>query len=171
MSKEEISKESERIEESSKFSAQAQFAQAKLWRGVNLLVGVPAAVLAALAGASGLASATNRYTAAYLALAAAGFGALLTVLNANRRMQQAHAAANAYLEIQTAARQLRLIDLPNLTYDDARSELQELTARRDEINKTADIPAWIAYVLGKAQIKKGRQDYEIDKEGSNGNNR
>lgn len=159
-----LARELMRIEESAAYSGQSQFEQAKFWRGINLLIGVPAATLAAISGATGLSSVANRVIAAYLALAAAGLGALLTVLNTNRRTTQAHSAANAYLEVQTAARQLREIDLPVISYDDARTKLQELTARRDEINKTADIPAFFAYWLGTRNIRKGRQIYEADKQ-------
>jgi Mrp family chromosome partitioning ATPase len=125
-------------------------------------------VLAAIAGATGLASVSNRITAAYLALAAAGLGALVTALNTDRRTTQAHSAANAYLEVQTAARQLREVDLENIEYEEARTKLHELTARRDEINKQADIPAFYAYWKGKRNIKKNRQKYGQDKARKNG---
>ena len=172
-SKKSIEIELKRIEESAMYSSQSQFEQAKFWRSINLILGVPAAVLAAIAGATGLAAATNRVTAAYLALAAAGLGALVTTLNTNRRSTQAHSAANAYLEVQTTSRQLYEIDLPNSTYQEARTQLQELTARRDEINKTADIPAFYAYWKGKKNIKKDRQKNKVDKkkDTKNGNKR
>ncbi|MFI6367624.1 SLATT domain-containing protein [Nocardia sp. NPDC050630] len=169
-SKTAIEKELHRLEESAMYSTQGQFEQAKLWRGINLLVGVPAAVLAAVSGATGLADAANRIMAAYLALGSAGLGALVTLLNGNRRTQQAHGAANAYLEVQTAARQLREIDLSVKSYDDVRAELQELTARRDEINKTADIPSRYAHWRGSRNISDGGQSYAADDDGErNGN--
>ena len=152
------------LEESAMYSSQSQFEQAKFWRGVNIIFGAPAAVLAAVSGATGLASVSNRVTAAYLALVSAGLGALVTALNADRRSTQAHSAANAYLEVQTAARQLRQVDLENIKYEDARVKLHELTARRDEINKTADIPAFYAYWRAKINIKKNRQTYGISED-------
>lgn len=163
--KDSIEAELKRLEESAAYSSQAQFEQAKFWRGLNLLIGAPAAILAAISGTAGLSSVSNRVMAAYLALIAAGLGALITILNTNRRTTQAHSAANAYLEVQTASRQLREIDLPVISYDDARTQLQELTARRDEINKTADIPAFFAYWKGKRNIHKGRQTYLVDTQG------
>lgn len=160
--KKSVETELKRLEESAAYSAQAQFEQAKFWRGLNLVIGVPAAVLAAVSGVAGLSNVANRVMAAYLALGAAALGALLTTLNTNRRTTQAHSAGNAYLEVQTAARQLREIDLPVFSYEDARNQLQEITARRDEINKTADIPAFYAYWKGKRNITKKRQTYEVD---------
>jgi hypothetical protein len=153
-----------RLEESSMFSAQNQFEQAKQWRSVNLVLGLPASVLAAVAGATGLAGTAGRVPAGVLALAAAAFGAVLTTVNASHRMNQAAAAANAYLEIQTAARQARQIDLPYWTIDEARAMLAELTARRDEQNKTAEPPGRRAYKRAKNNISTGGQTYKIDRD-------
>lgn len=154
--------EARRIEESAMFSAQSQFEQAKLWRGVNLVLGGPAAVLAALSGAAGLADAANRTTAAILALLAAGLGATVTTLNASSRAERAHTAANAYLAIQTDARQLRLLDLPDLDPAEARARLAALTVRQQEANAAADVPSRLAYRLGKRNIRSGGQAYAAD---------
>ena len=158
-----------RLEESAMYSSQGQFEQAKIWRGVNLGLGVPASVLAAISGATALAAEAGRLTAGVLALIAAGLGAVLTTVNASHRMNQATAAANAYLEIQTAARQAREVDLPEMEIEDARNVLSELTARRDEQNKTAEpISRW-AYLRAKKNIEKiGGQTYEADSTAASG---
>ena len=158
-----IERELMRLEESAKYSAQGQFEQTKQWRGVNLGLGLPASVLAAAAGATALAATAGRITAGILAITAAGFGAILTTVNASHHMNQASSAANAYLEIQTAARQTREIDLPYMELDDARQMLAELTARRDEQNKTAEPPNRRSYKRAKTNIEKaGGQDYGAD---------
>lgn len=69
-------------------------------------------------------------------------------------MNQAAAAANAYLEIQTAARQASEIDFPAWTV-----KVAELTARCDKQNKTAQptrLPA------RQANIDDGGQPYAVD---------
>ncbi|MPY63267.1 hypothetical protein FNH08_40765 [Streptomyces spongiae] len=48
---------------------------ARFWHSTHILLGFPAAVLAAISGAAGLASADLRVPAALLALLAAGFSA------------------------------------------------------------------------------------------------
>jgi hypothetical protein len=48
------------LEESVTQSAQNQLEQAKLWRGVNVVFGVPEAALAAIAGGTGLAGVAGR---------------------------------------------------------------------------------------------------------------
>jgi len=157
-----ISIELSRVEESAQYSAQIQFEQAKQWKSVNLALGLPASVLAAASGATALTAAAGRVAAGFLALASAAFGAILTTLNASHRMNQASAAGNAYLEIQTAARQAREIDLQGWDLDEARSALAELTARRDEQNKTAEVVNKRAYRRAKQNIETGGQDYGVD---------
>lgn len=77
-------------------------------------------------------------------------------------MNQAAAAGNAYLEIQTAARQAREIDLDYSSIDEARQALAELTARRDEQNKTAEPPNKRAYRRAQRNLDGGGQTYAVD---------
>jgi hypothetical protein len=160
-----IEDELKRLEESAMYSSQIQFEQAKQWRGVNLTLGLPASVLAAVAGATALAGTAGRIAAGIIALVSAAFGAILTTVNASHRMNQASAAANAYLEIQTAARQARLIDMPDQSIEDGRAALGELTARRDEQNKTAEPPGRRAYRKARKNIEGGGQSYAVDEGG------
>lgn len=157
-----IEDELKRLEESAMYSAQMQFELTKQWRGVNLGLGLPTSVLAAASGTAALLTTAGRIPAGILALAAAGFGAILTTINASQRMNQAAAAANAYLEIQTAARQARQVDLPDWSLEEARNALAELTARRDEQNKTAEPPNRRAYKGAQANISSGGQTYTVD---------
>ncbi len=164
-----ISKELDRIEESAMFSAQAQFEQAKYWRTVNLILGVPAGVLAAVAGATALASTTGRVAAGIVALVAAGLSAITTTLNAAQRTEQAQAAGNLYLALQTDARIARETDLQHLSYDEARAALVELRVRQDEINQSSALPARYAYWRAKRNIERGEQRYKIDVDDSGHN--
>jgi hypothetical protein len=157
-----IAAEADRIHESALYSSQGQFEQAKLWRLLNLLLGVPAAVLAAVSGGTGLAG-HGGVVPGVLALIAAAFGATLTTVNASRRMTQAQVSANAFLQLQTAARQFMAIDLATLNRDDAREALRNLTNTRDELNKTADPPSRYAYWLSRRNINRGGQAYEADR--------
>jgi len=155
----EIEAELRRIEEASEHSAQSQFSQAKFWRGVNVLLGMPAAILAAVAGATALYTTAGRLVAAILALLAAGLGAVQTTLNAARRHEQAHKSANDYLALQNDARVLREVDLRQQERQEAREALELLAGRRTELNEAADIPAFFAYWAGRRNIEKGRTKY------------
>lgn len=124
-----------------------------------MFFGVPAAILAAVSGGTGLAAAHTTKVPAVLALISAGFGAALTTLNPSRRVSQAQSAANAYLEIQTDARQFLTVRLCHLDPQEAQEQLSTLTARRDEVNRTADPPSTYAYWRAKRNItKSGGQD-------------
>jgi hypothetical protein len=98
-----------------------------------------------------------------LALLAAALTAILTTVNASRRQTQSQSSGNAFLQLQTAARQFVTIDIRKLTYEDARDELKSLTTSRDELNKTADVPGKRAFRQAKKNIEKqGGQDYAAD---------
>lgn len=159
-----IADELERIEESARDSGTGQFEQAAQWRGVNLMLGVPASGLAAVAGAIalGATTSTSRLIAGALALGSAAFGAILTVVNAAQRTSQATSAGNAYRQLQTDARQARLVDLPWQDDEQARSALSELTVRRDEINKGAEPPNRLAWWRARRSHKRGSQTYAVD---------
>jgi hypothetical protein len=146
-----IAEEVHRIHEAAMWSAQGQFEQMKLWRLTNLLLGLPAATLAAISGGTGLATHTSNGIPAILAL------------NPSRRVAQSYAAANAYLEVQTAARQLLMIDLPHSDRASAREALAKLSERRDEINKTADPPNIYARWRARRNIETGGQTYIADR--------
>nr|WP_272923399.1 SLATT domain-containing protein [Streptomyces sp. SID5643] len=157
-----IGAEFRRIEESAMYSAQCQFEETKRWRAVHFLFGVPATLLAAIAGTTALVESTGRIAAGILALISSGLGAVLTTVNAPQRTAQASASANAFLEIQTAARQHREIDLDQWTLDEARQALATLTARRDEQNATAEVPGRRAYRKAQANLRAGTQTYAVD---------
>src|SRR6266511_2461054 len=131
--------EAKRVEESAKWSGQGQFEQAKIWRGSNYALGVPAT-----------------------ALAAAAFGAVMTSLNLARRIEQAQTAANAYLALQQDARVFYEIDVHAMGYEEARAALGELIARQQEVNKSAPIPSKRAYKRARRNIEGGGQTYEVD---------
>jgi hypothetical protein len=157
--------EGRRIEESAMRSAQNQFEQAKIWRNSNLLIGVPATVFAAAAGATALASTVGHIWAGVAALAAAALSAVMTLLNLARRTDEALTAANAYLATQQDARVFCEIDLHKLDYEAARQALSELTARLQEVHKAAPLPSRRAYRRARWGIERGTQKYQADSNG------
>jgi hypothetical protein len=154
--------EGRRVEESATWSAQNQFEQAKIWRGLNYLIGVPATALAAIAGAFTLATTVGRFWAGLAALAAASLSAIMTLLNLGRRSDDALTGANAYLALQQDARIFCEIDLFTLDYEQARQALSELVARLQEVHKSAPLPSKRAYRRAKRNIERGGQRYDVD---------
>jgi hypothetical protein len=160
--KAEIAKELLRIEEDAIYSAQTQFSSAKFWRGLNIALGIPAAVLAAVAGTTVLAEAVSPAVTAATALTAAAMTAALTILNAAQRAEQSRTVANSYLALRAEARVCRAVDLPVLEDVEARNRLGQLLTRRCTVNEAAPVPSLLAYLLGRRNIDKGRHEHEVD---------
>jgi hypothetical protein len=159
---EEIVKELKRQEEDATYASQSQFEMSKFWRWWHWLLGIPAAVLAAIAGFTGLASVTGRVPAAVLALIAAVFGGILTTVEPNKRLKQCQAAATAYNEVRVTARQTRRVELPSLSIDDARSQLRELTEQKLQVDRIAEPPNTYAFWRARKNIERGRLKHEAD---------
>lgn len=150
-----ISDELARIEQRSMVSAHAQLEQARAWRAMNMWLGVPTAAAAAVGGL--LVLALERYDAigGALALAAAAGSAVLTTVGATYRATQAAAAGNAYLAIQTTARQTRILDLPwSSDVEVDRQVLSSLCALLDEQDKAVEPPSGRAHRRGRRIIKR-----------------
>jgi hypothetical protein len=129
--------------------ARMQFVQSRIWWTVNLIVGLPAAGIAAVAGGLALSGTSRAGLVGVLALVSAALGSFQTILGAQRRQANAERCGNAYLEIRNAARRFVTIDLPRMSYDDARRTLEELSRHQEEINRAADPPSFLAMRLGK----------------------
>ncbi|MFF7638812.1 hypothetical protein [Streptomyces canus] len=76
----------------------------RFWRFAHAALGLPAAVLAGISGATGLSSADARIPAAVLALVSAGLSAAITFLKPELHQQAAHARRRAYLALEVEAR-------------------------------------------------------------------
>jgi hypothetical protein len=157
-----IFREFERVEESATHSAASQFALAQQYRAVDLVAGIPATALAAIAGVTALASTTGRLAAGIIALIAAALSAIVAFLGAAHRSAQATAAGNEYLAIIGDARRARMIDMDMVDLDQARSLLRDLTDRVHEQNKAAQPPNVLARWLGKRSIERGDREHQVD---------
>jgi hypothetical protein len=158
----EIVEELKRQEEDATYASQSQFEMSKFWRWWHWLLGIPAAVLAAVAGFTGLASVTGRVPAAILALIAAAFGGILTTVEPNKRLKQCQAAATAYNEVRVTARQTRRVELPGLSAEEARSQLHDLTEQKLQVDRIAEPPNTYAFWRARKNIERGRLKHEVD---------
>ncbi|MFD8373514.1 hypothetical protein ACFV2Z_22520 [Streptomyces sp. NPDC059688] len=76
----------------------------QFWRLTHAALGLPAAVLAGISGATGLSSADARIPAAVLALVSAGLSAAIAFLKPEVHQRAAHARRRAYLALEVEAR-------------------------------------------------------------------
>ncbi|MEZ5125323.1 MAG: hypothetical protein R2826_03625 [Thermoleophilia bacterium] len=67
---EELDAEASRAYEACLWASESQFANCKIWRTADLIVGVAAAVIAAVAGVAGLAQLVSAQVAGAIAIAA-----------------------------------------------------------------------------------------------------
>ena len=145
------------------WSAQGQFESAKLWRLTHLLIGVPAAALAASAGVTALATTTGRVAAGIIALAAAAFAAVAATLDASKRAEAAETVGNKYLGLQSESTIARDVDLLTQSVEEARHALHVLAQRRQDVNQQAGVIPRIAYARAKRNIEReGGQTYQVD---------
>lgn len=158
----EIVEELQRQEEDATYASQSQFEMSKFWRWWHWLLGIPAAVLAAIAGFTGLASVAGRVPAAILALIAAVLGGILTTVEPNKKVRQGQSAGAAYNEVRVAARQARLVDLPSLSLEDARSHLHELTEQKLQVDRVAEPPNKYAFWKARRNVEGGRLAHAVD---------
>lgn len=161
--REEISRELRRIEEASKWSAQCQFEQAKIWRATHLWLAAPSATLAAVSGGGLLADEFSATLSGLLALLAAALGALSAALGASEKAAECKNSGNEYLAVQGKARRSRCVQLPDQDIAQAMHNLESLAERQDEINSVAHVIHRKAYNRSRRNIESdGGQTFEVD---------
>ena len=158
----EIRKEAQRILESSTYSSETQFDYAKRWRRVDRWIGSGAAALAAVAGIGGLSEVLSARWARFIAVLAAGTGAIAASIGAPQTKEKAAGSANAYRALQQDSRLFVAIDLSSLSADDSRVRLQELVDRLQQLNQMAEIPSSWAWRRAKKTVERGSQRFEVD---------
>lgn len=164
--KEEIIKEAKRIEEATLFSSKGHFQAASIWRNFHFFLGVPAAVLSAIAGASALSQFDNSgFIAGVLAIIVAAITSLMTFLNPNEKANTHMEAGNNYDALQNKARIFWSVDCWREKSEDVLAEkLKYLSDQKDKLNLSSPQIPWIAYQLAKKGIEAGEADYKVDKE-------
>ncbi|MFE5140696.1 hypothetical protein ACFRDV_23975 [Streptomyces fagopyri] len=120
----------------------------EFWRVTHALLGLPAAVLAGVSGATGLSSADARIPAAVLALVSGGLTAAIAFLKPDVHQRAAHARRRAYLALEVEARFA-------LTQAASRDEPVPLALYRDLLERRRMIIAGQADELVQ-QIEVGR---------------
>ncbi len=132
-----------RIEENCARAARAQAETVKIWRVLNLWLGSSAVLAAGVAGSLVLSGDRFPLIAGGLALGAALLATVVSMVAPGRKENQAVEAAKAYRSVETAARQVREVDLPGQCFAQARLALGELTDRWHSVIRGAPhAPAW-----------------------------
>lgn len=113
----------------------------QFWSVIDIALGFPAAVLAGISGAAGLASADARIPAALLALVSAGFSAGAGFLRSDVRRAANRRSRGAWAEVEAGAR-LLLVQEPQLDPEAVQVALRTLFDTRARALAThSDAPA------------------------------
>ncbi|WP_206955954.1 SLATT domain-containing protein [Trinickia acidisoli] len=158
-----LSREAKRLEEDATYSSKGHFNAEDSWMLRNYWLGVPATILAALAGATLFKSYPE--LASLSALAASLLTGLMTFLKPNERAAMHRAAAGQFLSLRNQARFFREIELLQTDgLDELRDRLKALSTMRNELNdKSPSIPRW-AFVAARKGIEEGEATHKVDKE-------
>jgi len=165
--KQELIKEAKRIEEDSLYSSKGHFCAAQFWSNLHLWLGVPTAILAAVAGVSALVEFNNHtLIAGLLAMIVSALSAISVFLNPNEKANSHHDAGNQYNALRNSARMFSGIYLDMDGNDESiLKEIKEMSEKRNILNqKSPQIPKR-AFKKARRGIGEGEADYEVDSQG------
>ncbi len=158
-----LRKEAERIEEDSIHSAKGHFNSASTWKRRHYLLGIPATILGALAGAAIIKN--YQEVAGVLSLSATILTALVTFLKPTDTATSHKKVADQYLALRNDARIFREVEmLEDSDIQTLSDKLKSLAARRNELNQNSPEIPRKAFETARLGIKDGENQYNTDKE-------
>ena len=161
-----IINEAKRIEENCLHTSKSHFVVAHFWTKFHLLMGIPTAVLAAIAGT--IAFASFKYgnsIAGVLSIIVTILSAVATFLNPKECSNTHLTAGNNYDSLLTRVRIFWTIDCRREESIDILSDkLKDFAVERDRLNRDCPQPSKWAYKKAKKGIEEGEAKYQIDKE-------
>lgn len=156
-----LAAEARRIEEDTEHSFKGHYNAAARWARYHLWIGLPSALLAAIAGAAAFKNQSE--VAGTLALVSTALTTVLTFLKPSERSELHKTAGGQYQALRNQARIFREIALiDGITPADAKARLFELTKSRDELNQGSPAIARCDYKLAQQDIDSGRARYRVD---------
>lgn len=157
--------EASRIEEDTEHSFKAHYNAAVRWGRAHLWIGLPSALIAAVAGAAAFKNLPE--LAGALALVSTALTTVLTFLKPSERAELHKTAGCQYQALRNQTRIFREVDLlAGMSVEQARERLHQLARTRDELNEGSPAIARRDYELAKSDIDEGRSLYRADKERS-----
>ena len=107
-----IAEEAKRVENDTLYSAKGHYEAANYWANFHLLLGIPTAIISAIAGTSAFAQFNNHATiAGILAIIVTALTGITTFLNPNEKASAHQNVGNKYNAIRNRARALYNLDM------------------------------------------------------------
>jgi len=158
-----LTAEARRIEEDAEHSAKGHYNAGNRWGRYHLYIGLPAALISAIAGAAAFKNCPE--LAGGLALLVTALTTVLTFLKPSEHAEMHKAAAGQYHALRNQTRIFREIELEDgLGPDTAKMRLLDLARTRDELNATSPGVPRGDYEKAKKDIDTGRSRYQVDEE-------
>ncbi len=161
-SREAVIAELDRLQEDSLHSEKAHFEASRIYGQIHFIVGIIAAIAAALASAAVISEWYPSLAAGSSALAAC-MAAALTFINPAKKASQHLTAGNAYSRLRGKMRRFVNLDCnSSVMNSNRRRTVERFADRKDRLNAEAPaIPRW-AYLLGKCRIGASEAAHEVD---------
>jgi hypothetical protein len=163
--KNEIIKESKRIEEALLYSSKGHFAASHFWTNFHLWLGVPMVFLSAIAGAAALSQFDAKHIiAGVCSIIVAALSGVMTFLNPNEKSGAHLNAGNNYDSLMNKIRMFWSIDCWRDESEQVLTErLKYFSEQKDKLNQSCpQIPAWASRTARKG-IEAGEAGYVVDK--------
>lgn len=129
-----LQSEAMRIADVAATEAKGAAAMAHRWNVVHLALGLPTAIVAAVAGAAGLASTNGRVPAAILAFLVAGASGAATFLGAEARALEASRRTSGWRALEADSRLIALFEGRKSVTTQLRNQVSFLIARQQAIS-------------------------------------
>lgn len=153
--------ECRRIEEDAEHSSKGHYNAGDRWGRYHLFLGLPAAIVAAIAGAAAFKDCPE--LAGSLALVSTALTTVLTFLKPSERAEIHKSVGSQYHALRNQTRIFREIELSGgLDAETAKERLLELARIRDELNTASPGIPRRDYEKGKQDIDIGRSRYQVD---------
>lgn len=153
--------ECRRIEEDAEHSSKGHYNAGDRWGRYHLFIGLPAAIVAAIAGAAAFKDCPE--LAGSLALVSTALTTVLTFLKPSERAEMHKSVGSQYHALRNQTRIFREIELSDgLDAETAKGRLLELARIRDELNAASPGIPRRDYEKATQDIDAGRSRYRVD---------
>ncbi len=156
-----IVEEAKAIEKDVLYSAKGHYEEANYWTQFHLLLGIPASLLSAIAGASALSQFANHaLIAGFLAIFVAALTGIATFLNPNGKASSHQTVGTKYTVLRNRTRMFYNLTVLTDTPDQVLlNQLQDLAKQRYELNEASPPISERAYKIAIRNIAKKKQPH------------